>query len=190
MGKKLLLTLMFLGVAQMALAGVITFDTAPLGFLDMQYSENADDPDLLWGLFLVQEEAGGNRYVQNTLSLSTIIAGSTFDFFAADFRGVAPETSIVYTGTQDVAGDVVPFSGVIDGLTGTWDNRILGLTNLFDLAFTPGGGGTFNMDNAAVYDGGSAPAIPVPGAIVLGGIGTLCVGWLRRRRAILLIEVE
>jgi len=165
-------------------AGVITFDTAPPGALAPDYSENLDDPFIIWGNFYVAEESGGNRYALNGWSFSTFQTGSTFDFFAADIRGVDPETSIVYTGTRDDAGEVVPFSGVIDGLTGTWDNRILGLTNLFDLAFTPGGGGTFNMDNTAVYDGGQAPVIPVPGAIVLGGIGTLCVGWLRRRRAI------
>ncbi len=184
MGRKLLLMVMLLGTAQMALAGVITFEGAELGPLVANYSENGDDPFIIWGNFEVAEESGGNRYVLNGWSFSTFQTGRTFDFFAADFRGVASETGITYSGNRDVGGNVVAFNGAIDGLTGTFDNRILNLSHLLALTFTPTGGGTFNMDNIAVYNGGMAPVIPVPGAIVLGGIGTLCVGWLRRRRAI------
>lgn len=90
----------------------------------------------------------------------------------------------MYGGWRMVGVDMVSFSGVIEDLDTDFDNRILNLSYLLALTFTPGGGGTFNMDNVAVYNGGGAPVIPVPGAIVLGGIGTLCVGWLRRRRAI------
>ena len=190
MKNKFLLTLMFLGAAQMALAGVITFDTPAAisgSELPAFYSENVDDPSFLyWGNFWVVEESGGNKYVVNGWSLSTFQAGSTFDFLAADFRGVAPEDSITYSGQRDVGGSTVSYSGVIDGLTADFESVVLNLTNLYSLTLSPTNEGSFNMDNAALYNGGEAPSpiIPVPGAIVLGGIGTLCVGWLRRRRAL------
>ena len=186
MGRKLLVTLMFLGMAQMGMGGVITFDALSDGPLPADYFENADDPSILWANFLVTGPAGA-KYVQNGASLATFQAGSTFDFLRADFMlaaGAAPD-AIVVSGARDDGGNMVVFSSVLEGLgTTSFEDRILNLRNLYWLTFTPDGGGTFYMDNVAVYNGGQAPVIPVPGAIVLGGIGTLCVGWLRRRRAL------
>ncbi len=186
MEKKLLLTLMFLGAAQMALAGVITFDTAeavPGEMLPMHYEEDPLDPDITWMNFMVGDDSG-NKYVLNGGSIFAGVGGSTFDFFAADFRapgGMTGADSILF---QGVAGGV-PFSGTID-LTASFgpEPTILNLQNLSGITFFPIPGGTFHMDNLAIYEGGQSPVIPVPGAIVLGGIGTLCVGWLRRRRTI------
>lgn len=193
MGKKLLLMMLLVGTAQVGMAGVITFDSlSNNGMLAGgygYYSENADDPAIIWANFNVDGDPG-DRFVENGLSMSTFQTGSTFDFYAADFRGdpanVIPETSIMVSGHRQVGGDVVGFSTVIDGLTTTFDNRILNLTNLLSLTLTPGDGGYFNMDNVALYQGGQSPfaAVPVPSAIFLGGIGTICVGWLRRRRAV------
>ncbi len=183
MARKLLLTLMLLGTAQMALAGVVTFEGLPNGALPTNYNENGDDPSILWLNFEVAGDSA-NKYVLNGLSLTVMQTGSLFDFFAADFRGpggLAGADSVLYSGVQGG----VPINGTIDLTTsfGT-EPTILNLSNLSSIMFSPIPGGTFHMDNIAIYDGGQSPIIPAPGAIALGGIGTLCVGWLRRRRTI------
>lgn len=49
---------------------------------------------------------------------------------------------------------------------------------MFNVVFDHQAAGTVSFDNARIY------AVPVPGAILLGGIGAGIVGWMRRRRAI------
>jgi len=106
-------------------------------------------------------------------------------------------------------GDLAPTGTTADGytafhpdITGITVNNTIGSAALtaivgmaldFELSLNggevPGGGFKYMLDNGvAGHDGFSgamtATPVPAPGAILLGGMGTVFVSWLRRRRTV------
>jgi len=115
-------------------------------------------------------------YLTGTLGNGDLIpAGTTgvgYTVFQADITGLAVTNTIGSAALAAIAGMSVPELDFELSLNGAGVNFAYMLDN-----------------NLAGYDGFSGamtvvPAVPAPGAILLAGMGTVLVGWLRRRRSV------
>jgi hypothetical protein len=110
-----------------------------------------------------------------------------------DFAELVSPTTFTFTFDIDETlndpgwvDDIITFSQPEEPQTFWVDSTEYVLTLI---GFGPGGQQTEfispeNGTNSAVLYGRITEAIPAPGAILLGGLGTALVGWMRRRRAL------
>jgi hypothetical protein len=197
MKKALFLVMLgvaWFGVASAGAAEVLTFDDVsttttyepiPSGYGGFQWSEHFN--------VIHRDYHPGSGYDLGTVSgmytafnasaypVSMGVApGSTFDFNGAYLTSAWYDQNVQVQGFLN--GSLVADQSVWTVTTGpTWvDFNFLGIDTL---TFTSLGGSQFAMDNFT-YNGEHGPVVPVPGAIVLGTLGTGLVGWMRRRRAL------
>lgn len=125
-------------------------------------------------------------YTQQTLSLLKIELGGTL-------RGTEYD-ALVVTGDVTLAGalDVVLYGGFNPLAGNSFDILDWGTLNgTFDTVDLPALSSGLYWDTSALYTGGvlsvlssGASPVPVPGALLLGLLGTGWAGWLRSRRSI------
>jgi hypothetical protein len=148
-------------------------------------TETFNDGHLDYGITV----ASGSGSIINNKWWDRVIPGestTTWSFpqglnaWAADFWDLAgpggPGTGIqVYLNGVAVPSEISRFTaGTFWGVTSTAPFSVVDVTAGSDPA---GWCETYEMDNM------SFSAVPAPGALLLAGIGTSLIGWLRRRRA-------
>lgn len=148
-------------------------------------TETFNDGVLDYGITVVS----GNGYIATDRWWDRVIPGestTTWSFprqvnaWAADFWDLAgpggPGTNIQIYLDGVPAPSEIPntMAGTFWGVTSTMPFSAVDVTAGTESGWCE----TYEMDNM------SFSAVPAPGAIVLGGLGTLLVGWLRRRRAV------
>jgi len=130
-----------------------------------------------------------NNY-QGGTPINSLLRGTGITLTYSNLQPIITGSAI--TGyTMDLAGELTT-DGFIHwyyGANGTTDMTTWGLTDVISLNGTLAYNmiGDFGVDQRDFYAGSIdfyVTTVPVPGAILLGGIGISLVGWLRRRQTL------
>ena len=79
------------------------------------------------------------------------------------------------------APSVAGYLGTVDYYAGT--NIPIGGSGTFGLVVSFAGSVQFSLEQIPTGEPAAVP-VPIPGALLLGGVGVGCVGWMRRRKSL------
>ena len=184
----LLVTVLGLAGAARAAPTTITFDEFPLGTpIKNQYAR--DGVRFLAGTVTPRLPQVSMNLAMPDQPVLRAVGEPDYDMFQGDFwmEFVQPVSRVEFQSGywNQVGTGIIRVYSPTNNLVGTFSNTQTGPETISIAGLGPIGKIYFNsVADGAGLDNLSFTAIPAPGALLLVGLGTGVVGWLRRKRAL------
>jgi hypothetical protein len=126
----------------------------------------------------------GTAVIGASHSIQVDFRGFTTSYVEAWYTTSCYDTDGFSLTAYDVSGDLLDSSFASENLR---TNSLISVSSpgsdIAYVVFSQVSGDLFTLDDFA-YGSNARAVVPVPGAVLLGGIGVTLVGWLRRRRTL------